>query len=314
MLSEQPSTHLEAGFAELAGHFSAVAEQTERARVSLAGALRGAESAVIALKARYDARLKATKGRFNLFTILRGIGEEVGLHSQWLAFLLDPQAAHDCGAMFLRLFVEALQKGVQPHADDAAPCKLDFLDSFDCDTATVRIEVSGDGGRMDIVIDCPSWGVIAIENKVWAGEQGLQIERYAKELERTCGHRQRKSLLIFLTLKGLASKEAGAYSDNYYRASYQHHILPWLEECLRAAYRFPNINLALQQYVAAVGELTGSGGDQEFMKDIIGLLKEHPSLIANMSAIQKAHEQLRSDYWADFVRALRLQLRARGIE
>ena len=83
---------------------------------------------------------------------------------------------------------------------------------------------------------------------------------------------------------------------------------------MRVTYRFPNINLALQQYAALVGELTRSGGDQEFMKDVIELLKEHPSLIANMNAIQKAYGQLRADYWTEFVRELRLQLRARGIE
>ena len=272
------------------------------------------ESGIIALQARHDARIKATKGRFNLFTVLRQMADEVGLHSRWLAFLINPKAEHDCAALFLRLFVATLRQGVQPHSDDAEPDSLDFLDSFDCDTATVRCEVSGADGRMDIIIDCPGWGIIAIENKVWADEQELQIDRYAKELLRICERGKRKFLLIFLTLDGRQSEQAGEHSDRYYRISYRYHILAWLEECMRATYSFPNINQSLQQYAALVGQLTGCGSGHDFMKELIELLKEHPALVKGMQEIQRAHEQLRQDYWEQFVRELRGQLRSRGIE
>ena len=149
---------------------------------------------------------------------------------------------------------------------------------------------------------------------VWADEQKLQIERYAKELERTCEHFHRKSLLIYLTTDGRKSEQAGTRSGKYYRASYSHHILHWLEECLRATYRFPNINLAIQQYAALVRHITGSGGDYEFMKDVIELLKVHPSLIENMQNLRSAYEQLRSNFWKEFVCELQLQLRSLGIE
>ena len=182
MLPNEHLQQLKIAFSALTQHYDHETQGRQTQFAKIAGALRGMESGLIALKARYDARIKATKGRFNLFTVLRQRGEEVGLHSRWLAFLLNPRAEHACGALFLKLFVATLQKGVQPHSDDAEPCDLTILDSFESDTATVGIEVGGEDGRMDIVIDCPRWGTIAIENKVWTGEQHLQIERYAKEL------------------------------------------------------------------------------------------------------------------------------------
>lgn len=78
------------------------------------------------LNTRLDAEVKRTKSRFNLFTVLRGAHEEAGLHSAFLAFLLNPNEAHDCDALFLKLFLECLKNGVWCH--DSTSHKLETPD------------------------------------------------------------------------------------------------------------------------------------------------------------------------------------------
>ena len=62
-----------------------------------------------------------------MFTVLRGSYEETGLHSAWLAYLLNPNAEHDCGGLFLKLFIEILQLGVRRHSDESETDKLEIL-------------------------------------------------------------------------------------------------------------------------------------------------------------------------------------------
>ncbi len=137
------------------------------------------------LSVEHETHVKSTKGRFNLFTVLLGIGDETRLHSRWLAHLLDPQGAHDCGPLFLRLFVQMLRRGVQQHADDD---KLDKqLENFNFESARTEKEKETQSGRIDILIHSNN-GLIAIENKIWAAEQTCQISRYGDYLQtEPCG-------------------------------------------------------------------------------------------------------------------------------
>ena len=73
-----------------------------------------------------------TKYAFNIFSILRKYDDEVGLHSKFLAELLNPHASHSIPA-FQRLFIE---KTINP-AIDAQEWQREFLDSnvlYNCQT------------------------------------------------------------------------------------------------------------------------------------------------------------------------------------
>lgn len=94
----------------------------------------------------------------NVFTILRSAHEEVGLHSRFIAFLLDPEGDHGQGDLFLRLFMEECG-----------------LPGFEIDTKSAQVRCEYE--NIDIYITDGSKHII-IENKIWAGDQEKQIERY----------------------------------------------------------------------------------------------------------------------------------------
>lgn len=125
------------GITALTGYYASLAEAEDREWHSLAISVSLLGRELDLLKARHESTVRATKGRFNVFTVLRRIGDETCLHSKWIAFLLDPKAEHDCGSLFLDLFVEVLQEGVAPHSDDADSDMLPQLDGFECGQANV---------------------------------------------------------------------------------------------------------------------------------------------------------------------------------
>ena len=276
----------------------------------LNASLRKAGRELDKLDAQHETHLKAIKGRFNLFTVLLGIGDETRLHSRWLAYLLNPKREHDCASLFLDLFLRTL-KQTPPQSHSGEPMDSSWLDTFDCDNAKVSTEVRTDEGRLDFRIECPSWGPIVIENKIWATEQPDQIKRYAEHLGNSDGRR----LLLYLTLYGKQSQTAGEeFTGNYYRISYREHILEWLEDCLRATYEHVNINQALQQYKGVVSHLIGNTQDAMYMEEIAQLLKDHPAIIKHQDEIKNGIERLKLNYWKDFISELRKQLVALNIE
>jgi hypothetical protein len=241
-----------------------------------------------------EARLKATKGRFNLFTVLLDINDEVRLHTRYLAHLLDPEdyaeshgSQHDCGAAFLEAFLNELGKGVQDHNNKTE--LLQFLKNINPGKAKVSSEFhTGGKGIIDLLIECEGWAV-AIENKIRAAEGYNQIRDYADYLD---AKHHGKWVLLYLTLDGKEAKTA--YGRPYYRISYKDTILSWLEECSRQTHAFVNINQALQQYSEVVRDLTGMKKEQD-MSQIIDVVRKHPRIIKDLKDINVAVEFLKDE-------------------
>ena len=252
------------------------------------------------LRAKNETQRKATKGRFNLFTVLRQEHDEAGLHTKYLVHLLDPsdqaESGHDCGGLFLDLFLKHVALKLR---DSGEQDLADALGSLDSSKATVRGEVTvvthpGKKGRLDIIISCPGWGTIVIENKVWAREQEEQLSRYSNYLHREGGDNK---LLLYLTPEGgEANTTAGA---EYGRISYRHEILSWLEDCLQATYQYVGINQSLQQYKHLVQAILGVH-ERAYMVDVVNILRQHAGIIPHLGTLQAAIEPLRKEAWKVF--------------
>lgn len=259
-------------------------------------------------------RQKTLKSRFNVFTALLKFHDEVKLHSRWLCYLLDPKAGHDCGTLFLDLFIQTLrERGVQRHDDEAAPDILEKLNIFATEKATVKKEVTiryGINRRVDIHIEC-QWGAIIIENKTAPGEGDDQIHDYVSYCETHC--RGRNYLLLYLTPVGEKAKSAGRYEEKYRRISYSGHILHWIEECLRSTSEYVHIHQALQQYKNVVNELLGRTTDYEYMEQIIEILKKHPAIIEHFGELSQAMGSIRTKCCDEFLSQLRSRLAADGV-
>ena len=261
-----------------------------------------------------QAQQKALKSRFNVFTAVLKYDDEVKLHSRWLHYLLNPKGEHDCDTLFLRVFLETLRKeGVQRHKDGDPLDRMDALETFASESAEVKKEHHTTFGNLDILIECPGWGVIVVENKTRLWEGRNQIRDYANYCIKCCSHIDHKFFLLFLTPEGDSSQTAHEHDDKYRRISYRKHILSWLEECLRATYAYVHINQALQQYRNVVNQLLKLSSDSAYMNGLTTILKKHPIIIKHRDDINQAIELMRQNYWASFVLELREQLGELGI-
>ena len=107
------------------------------------------------------------------------------LHSKTLAWLLDPDGSHGCGAALLEMML------------DSSPC--DRPDSTCPHKCPKFMHVQAEWNRVDIVgLGYEPRVLVAIENKVNAGQGAGQLYGYRKWLERCFPDHRR--MMFFLTL------------------------------------------------------------------------------------------------------------------
>jgi hypothetical protein len=220
---------------------------------------------------RAEERAKATHGRFNIFTTLLKENDEVRLHTRFLHSLLNPAGLHDCGPLFLDLFLRILPNCTRQEVDGTRST----VDWPTEGSWTVHKEAgrSEGFGQIDLLLEHREF-CIAIENKIHASEGDRQLASYSKFLK---ARHARNSALIFLTLDGReSSTHEGA---EYARISYREHILTWLEACLRETYHIIPLNLLLIQYREVVRKLAGQTLQSAMMKPIAEFAAEHSDVI-----------------------------------
>jgi hypothetical protein len=148
--------------------------------------------------------LEQMLGRFNVFDAL-GVARAEVRHSHFLAWLLTPGESHGHGDLFLRAVLMDLLRQMPAESRPLSPLLLDGSDLSD-------VEVRREWRRIDLLITSrdptPHPFVIAIENKVGAGEHGDQLARYCETVQRefppTSGVR---AAYVFLTPAGTAASD-----------------------------------------------------------------------------------------------------------
>ena len=185
---------------------------------------------------------EASGGKFNIFSILRMESDEVRTHSRFISELLNPNGVHGLNDEFLKLFIETLRIETQ----------------LDTDTAWVEQEHK----RIDIFISDSKGNVIMIENKVYAGEQTDQLERYHKKYP--------KGKLLFLTLDGIDSEQESA-EGIYEPISYRDDIIKWLKECKKIAVDKPTLRETLTQYINLIKKLTNQNIHTKMNEELMKL-------------------------------------------
>lgn len=214
---------------------------------------------------RHHREVQALVGEpFNVFSVLQVENDEVRTHSRMLRELLDPKGSHGLGDVPLRLFVTRLK-----------------LSEFETAVATVRAEVHAgpkdehSGGRVDLVVAARQTPRIVIENKIWAGDQENQLQRYR--------HFAPQADLLYLTLMG---DEPSPYStgantllpaeERYIVISYRHHILDWLEDCRKEAVNRPIVRETLTQYIHLLRKLTNQNPSKKMTEEIANHVMAQP--------------------------------------
>ena len=143
-----------------------------------------------------NADLDQVKQMLAAQSLERDIFEQLGLHyredfhSNFLAWLLDPQGSHGLGEGFLRNFLARSGAGSRViNAANRASTKV---------TRERYVEFDGSSGRLDIqVLNEEAEFVCVIENKVWSGEGEDQLAFYRRVLPKY--YPNHRIHLVFLT-------------------------------------------------------------------------------------------------------------------
>ena len=198
----------------------------------------------MAAKAEADRQRAMGKHDYNIFTLFHGFSDEVNLHSNFIASLLDPNGDHYKGDLFLKLFLET--------------CGIDDF-SIDTSRATVFKEFK----HIDIYISDGKKHII-LENKVYAKDQPTQIARYIETIkgEGAKGSDRVKDediCVLYLHPDGKLpdNQSFGEYhakllgenpSIEFKVISYGNEILKWIDRCKNEVSNITDLNVFLSQY------------------------------------------------------------------
>ncbi|OUT19580.1 hypothetical protein B9N60_01295 [Campylobacter concisus] len=192
----------------------------------------------MAAKAEADRQRAMGKHDYNIFTLFHDFSDEVNLHSNFIASLLDPNGDHYKGDIFLKLFLET--------------CGIDDF-SIDTSRATVFKEFK----HIDIYISDGKKHII-LENKVYAKDQPTQIARYIEAIKKE-GAEDEDIYVLYLHPDGKLpdNQSFGDYhakllgenpSIKFKVISYGKEILEWIDRCKNEVSNITDLNVFLSQY------------------------------------------------------------------
>jgi hypothetical protein len=170
---------------------------------------------------------------------------------------------------------------------------------------TIDTEYPTSDGRIDgVVIESGKYAII-IENKIWfAGDQYKQIDRYVKFVNTQRGVSIDKIYVIYLTLDGskavsdssLSADTEKALGKRFMPMSFQHNILPWLEDDVLPNCKVKErcLETAIYQYIdylkGRFGQLDYQGQAQ---KRLIKKLLGEMGIQENFTEIKKMFDNVR---------------------
>ena len=157
-------------------------------------------------------------GGFNIFEAI-GHTRSEARHSDFLAFLIDPNGTHDLRTEFLKRFVVDIVEPMQPEIRPLSLSDILLTDFNNC-------QVLREYHRIDILcIDETHRFLLAIENKIESGEHSNQLNRYSSFLKTE--YPEFRRILAYLT------PENDKPSDNSWAPVSYSNILSIVEKLAR---------------------------------------------------------------------------------
>lgn len=178
---------------------------------------------------------------YNMVNIVRKENAEVGMHSNVIYSLIDPNGLHYQDDLFLKIFIK------------------DVLEINDFgDILSVQAEEStNENRRVDFTIKSSNY-YVGIEMKIDAADLENQISHYYEDLiEKALKDSNQKVKIYYLTKNG---KDASFHSHNNkvtpVKISFEKHILQWIENCQKEVKNITNLNEAFKNYKDIVKKIT----------------------------------------------------------
>lgn len=144
--------------------------------------------------------LESIVDKFNIFSSLGIINQEIR-HSNFLAWLLDPNETHNLSEYFTTSFLKLVV-----YNTENSEVNLFDVDTFDLS----NMQVYREWNNIDVLlVDDDLKFVCVIENKVDSKEHSQQLKRYRELIEANYPHY--KKLFVFLTVHGESPETETVY-------------------------------------------------------------------------------------------------------
>jgi len=225
---------------------------------------------------------------YNLLTAVLKPTDEVRLHSRMIYSLLNPNGKHFQGSLFLEKFLKVLN-----------------LEGFDLNLGDCLVYKEYE--NIDLYMTDGTKHII-LENKVYAGDQEKQIERYLELIKKENKEANATDILVvYLTLdrkkpsKGslgdLCIKDNkvvnsdGSEAAFYKSIQYKVEIMAWLEACQYEVQNITNLNQAITAYQDVVKMI-----NKEYKGKTISLadyIKENEGVYAIALEVSKVIPEVR---------------------
>ena len=257
-------------------------------------------SKVISITKKWDDELDKDGSRFNIFSILNVSSNEVRLHSNFIAELLNHKGAHSFRNEFCKLFISQLL----PFE------KNNIVANFNFENYNVEVEKSTglinenytSGGRIDILITDNQKRRIIIENKIFASDQQNQLLRYYNF--------DKKGILLYLTLNGNEPNEWSTNNEiqnnkDFHCISYKDFITNWLEKCIVVSKDKPKVSETISQYLHVIKNYTNQNIQNKMTNEIVNLIANNKEFYNSIDEITNSYHIFRQSVNEKFWREIR---------
>lgn len=177
---------------------------------------------------------------YNMVNIVRKENAEVGMHSNVIYSLIDPNGLHYQDELFLQIFIKDVLE----------------LNNFGAVLSVNAEESTNENRRVDFTIKSSNY-YIGIEMKVDALDLENQISHYYDDLKEKASKDSNQEVIIYYLTKN--GKDASFHSHReieYKKISFEKHILQWIENCQKEVKNITNLNEAFENYKDIVKKIT----------------------------------------------------------
>lgn len=197
---------------------------------------------------------------FNVFSVLRSANDEVNLHSRFLHAVLDRPDSTSGDRKNLKAFLN----------------EVCGVNDFSMEHARVEREAN----HIDLLIKNDHQAVI-IENKIWAGDQERQLQRYHDDLHGR-GYKDAAIHIVYLTPDGREPEDQSRGEiprEKVSSVSYRYEVQRWLIGCQRRAFNEPGLRESIAQYIHLIRRMTNTDYKGEHMNELKKLLADGNNLV-----------------------------------
>ncbi len=232
---------------------------------------------------------------YNMVNVVRKESAEVGMHSNIIFSLIDPNGSHYQGDLFLQLFIKNV---------------LSFENDFGSNIIVEAEESTNENRRIDFTIKSSKY-YIGIEMKINAKDLDNQILDYKKDLQDKAKNDLKQEVIIYyLTKNGKEATKNSHQGKIYKKISFEEHIYKWIENCQKEVQNITNLNEAFKNYKNIVEKITNKyKGNIMALEDELLKDKEKLEMAKDISeAYQKAIVKQKNKERVDFIDNLIIQM------